>query len=297
MVSAGSVTDAVGRDSGPTRREVFQFDAFALYVPARVATARGLILALGGPDTRAFITGGPTGAPSSELEASLHTLGEDLRKLAANQGLALLGTAQSALPDGPDSDRLLLEAVRAAAVESGRPELASLSVLLYGISSGGPQAAGFAARNPERTAGLVLNGPVSVRAVTSGNAVRVPTCLLLAELDTVVDNVALTEAFEVSRGAGALWTLAVEPGVPHHSLSPAERRLTLEWLRAAAALRLPETSPGPLRDIAESSGWLGNRATGEAAPWATYPGVRNLASWLPSQGTAEDWRAFLKPRS
>jgi len=295
IVSTRTVSGTVDHDTRPTRREVFELDDFALYVPAEVATARGLILALGGPDTRAFVTGVPTGAPSPELEASLQTLGQELRRLAASHGLAVLGTSQRALPDSSDSDRLLLEAVQTAAAESGRPELAGASVLLYGISGGGPQASSFAARNPERTAGLLLNGPAAVTSVTGGSALLVPTYMLLAELDTIVDNAELTKAFDSSRRAGALWGLAVEPQLPHHSLSPAERRVTVNWIRTILELRLPAGSSEPLREIDAASGWLGDRSTGKATPWATYRGDRESASWLPSQATAEDWESFVAP--
>jgi len=53
-----------------TPAEVVEFDEFALSVPADGATVRGILLLLGGPDTRAFITDGYFGAPKPELEAS-----------------------------------------------------------------------------------------------------------------------------------------------------------------------------------------------------------------------------------
>src|SRR4029077_4777659 len=49
------------------RIEVFEFGDFALYVPASVDLTKGLILALGGPDTRGFVTGKPMGAPNPSV--------------------------------------------------------------------------------------------------------------------------------------------------------------------------------------------------------------------------------------
>jgi hypothetical protein len=298
-LTSGGVT----HDIGLTRVEMFQFThcpggcewsptigEFALYVPNSVAATRGLILALGGPDTRGFATGGPIGAPNPEVEASLQALGQEFRTLASTRGLAVLGTSLSAMTNDPYSDQFLLEVVQDAAAMSGRPELATAPLLLYGMSDG---ASGFTARNPERVAGLFLKVPSAVSSVTSGDVSRVPTYMVLAELDAFVDNAALTAAFEGKRGAGALWALAKEPGVPHHSLTPAQRQVTINWISTILELRLPATSSDPLREIAETSGWLGNRATGAAAPWATYPGDRASASWLPSETTAREWETFV----
>jgi hypothetical protein len=57
-------------------------------------------------------------------------------------------------------------------------------------------------------------------------------------------------------------------------------------------LRLPQTGSSALVDVAETSGWLGNRATGEAAPWAEYAGDQRAASWFPTQATADAWENF-----
>ncbi len=290
-VTSGSVT----RDIGLARIELFEFSDYALYVPASVDAPRGLLLALGGPDTRGFSTMGPLGAPIPEVEASLQDLGQAFRALAATHGLAVLGTSLAAMSNSPDSDQLLLDAVQTAAGMSGHPELATAPMLLYGISSGAPQASGFTARSPERVAGLFLKVPVGVASLTSGNTLRVPTYMVLAELDTFVNKAALTAAFEANRGAGALWALAEEPAVRHHSLTPAQREVTINWMRTVLDLRLPAAPPEPLREIAENSGWLGDRVTGEVGPWANYPGDRALASWLPSQATGEQWEALVGP--
>ncbi len=287
-VTSGSVT----HDIGLTRLEVFEFDKFAVYVPAGIDDVRGVILALGGPDTRAFATGKPFGAPPP-VEPLLQALGQEFRTLASTSGLAVLGTSHSAMANGPDSDQLLVDAVAIAAAMSGRPELAIVPVLVYGISGGAPQASGFTARNPESVAGLFLKVPSAVSSVTSGAASRVPTYMVLAELDAFVNNAALTAAFEGNRRAGALWALALERGVPHHSLTPAQRQVTINWISTILELRVPANSSDPLREIAETSGWLGNRATAEVAPWATYQGDRALASWFPSQATAKEWQAFV----
>jgi hypothetical protein len=272
--------------------EVFEFGDFALYVPAGVAAPRGLLLALGGPDTRGFVTGKPLGAPFPAVEASLQVLGQELRTLASTRGLAVLGTRRAALPNGPDSDQLLFDAIATAAALSAHPELSSTPVLVYAISGGTPQASGFVARNPERIAGLFLKVPAGVSSL-SGDALRVPTYIVQAELDAFVNNVAITAAFEGNRGAGALWGRAMERGVPHHSLSARQRQVTINWMSTILSRRLPVRLSEPLRAIDETSGWLGDLATGESKRWAAYKGDRGAASWLPSNHTAKEWELFV----
>ena len=285
---------SVPGDVGVSGVEVFEFGDYALYVPAGVESS-ALLMALGGPDTRAFVTGKPFGAPIPEVEASLQVLGQELRKLAFTQGLAVLGR-RGVMPNGPGSDLLLQDAIRSGAELSGHPELPSVPLVVYGMSGGAPQASGFTARNPARVAGLFLKVPPKVESLTSGDALQVPTCMVLAELDVFVNNGAVTAAFEANRRAGALWALALEPGVIHHSLSPAQRQLTLTWIRTILRRRLPETPSDPLRAIEETSGWLGDRATGEAWHWLKYPGDRTSASWLPSPVTAKEWEDLIAVR-
>lgn len=300
LAPAPTVTSSVARSTdrhctGEGQVEVFEFGDYALYVPACVRTTRAVLLALGGPDTRAFVTGKVFGAPNPELEASLQVLGEEFRNLAATQRLAILGQTGrlAALPNSPASDELLLDAIRIGAALSGHPELPSAPMIIWAVSGGAPQASGFTARNPERVAGLFLKVPLRVTALTSEIQRRVPTYMALAELDAFVDNAANTASFEANRRAGALWALAMEPGVIHHLLSPVQRQVTINWMRTILKLRVPATPFAPLRKIGEKSGWLGDRATGEAWRWAEYPGDRRLASWLPSPETAEQWEELV----
>lgn len=296
LLLASLLAQAVNaREGAAVPAEVYEFGDFALYLPADVPLVRGIVLALGGPDTRAFVSDASFGAPLPELEASLHLLGQDLRTLAADHGLAMLGTSLSGragLPNEPRTDELIFEAIHDAARISGRRELANAPVLLYGISGGTPQAAGFAARNPERVAALLLKVPGVPERLESAEALAVPTYLVLAGRETIADNQAVIAAFEANRRAGGLWGVATEPGVPHHSLTPDQRALTVNWLRAIVKLRLGAEAHDPLRSVPEPAGWLGHPDIG-VAHWASYPGDRQAASWLPSRATAEEWWEFV----
>lgn len=276
--------------------ELFEYGEFSLYLPPDVPTVSGILLALGGPDTRAFASDGSFGAPSAELEASLHVLGQDLRTLAAELGLAILGTSRrgpTALPDQPGSDELIFNAIIQAASISGRRELAGVPIFVYGISDGTPQAAGFVARHPERVGAILLKVPAPPKRLDSAGALAVPTCLILAERETLADNRTVLAVFESNRRAGGLWAAAVQPGVPHHSLTPDQRALTVNWLRAVVKLRLGAPARDAIQAVPESAGWLGHEDYG-VSDWAGYPGDRRAASWFPSRATAEEWWAFTR---
>src|SRR4029077_2598133 len=99
--SDGSATSGSVTEGGVAlaRTEVFEFGDYALFVPACVDAPRALLVALGGPDTRAFVTDKAFGAPLPDVEAALHELGREFRALATRQGLAVMGTSRRSLPN------------------------------------------------------------------------------------------------------------------------------------------------------------------------------------------------------
>jgi hypothetical protein len=269
-----------------------QFGDFALHLPANVNHVRGILLALGGPDTRGFAIGTPFGAPPP-TEAALQDLGAMFRDLAAERGLAIIGSRRfgpGAYPNTPASDQLLLAGIAEAASLTGRTDLLDAPILVYGISGGTPQATGFTQRNPERIAGLFLKVPVTAGPL-SGRALQVPAYVVLAELDAFVNNAMLRATFESHRAAGAPWAMALERGVPHHSLSESQRELTVAWMRAI----LPLTNAGAFRRNPPRVGWLGDPSTGEIASVAAFAGDRSAASWFPTRPLALQWAAFTAP--
>lgn len=266
------------------------FGDFALHLPANVHHVRGILVALGGPDTRGFAVGTPFGAPPA-VEGSLQALGAMFRDLAAERGLAILGSGRFgpwAYPDSPASDQALLDAIAQAASLSGRPELVNAPVLLYGMSGGSPEAVGFTQRNPERVAALFLKVPVTAGPLTGG-ALEVPAYMVLAELDAFVDNAMLTATFSTNRAAGAPWAMALERGVLHHSLTPAQRELTVDWMRAI----LPLGNAAPFRQSFPKVGFFGDPATGEIASPRAFGGDLSTASWFPKRPLATQWAAFI----
>jgi hypothetical protein len=255
---------------------------------------RAVIVALGGPNTKGFVTGEPFGAPLPAVEAALQAFGASLRQFASDHQVAILGTSRfgpNSLVDGDASDELILDALRAGAVASGRPGLVGAPILLYGISGGSPEAAGFTARHPARVAGLFLKVPVVAPAMTTEAQRHVPVMIAQAELDVFVDNAAVAAAFASGRANGALWALGREGGVPHHAVTPVHQQATLAWMDGVLERRLAGAS-ARIRSSVPQSGWLGDPATGAVTPWGAYSGDRAAASWLPTRNAAEAWSAL-----
>ncbi len=280
-------------DFSLTAQEVYESGVYAIYAPAGVGPLRGAIIALGeGVTTNGFVTGGPLEPGSPTLEQSLQALGVDLRALAKSAHVALLGTSIKGMPNSSTSDDALFAALNAFAISSGHAELANVPVLTFGLSGGSSEAGGLASRHPERTIGVLLRVPTEVVQLTSPTALAVPTFVMQSELDVSVDNPGIQAIFLDNRSRGARWSLAVEPGVEHATATPRGNAANVSWMAAVLALRLPVTSGAPLIALDESSGWLGNQATLEIAPWSAFVGIRSSASWLLSASAAADWKTL-----
>lgn len=278
------------RDFALAVQEVFVNGADAVYVPAG-GPLRSVIIVLGGPNTRGFVTGeriAPADNPT--LEQSLQQLGADLRALATSSRAALLGSATIAMPNSAASDDALFASIGSVAGLSGHPELATAPVLLFGLSAGCPEAAGLVSRHPQRAIGLLVRVPTSVIDLTAPAALAVPTFVMQAELDEVVDNAAVRTTHAANRARGGRWALAVEPGVGHRVATNRGNVTVTGWIGMALTLRLPATPGDPLVALDEPSGWLGNPTTLEIAAWADYVGDRTAASWLLSQAAATAWQ-------
>lgn len=292
-ITAGANT----HDFTLTPQDIYVFGTNAVYVPAGVGPMRGAIIVLGGPVASGFVTGerlAPADAPP-DLEPGLQALGAGLRALARTAHVALLGSKTTGMANNITSDNALFLALSTAAQMSGRAELADAPLLLFGLSGGGPEAAGLVSRHPERAIGLLVRVPSDVTALAAPAALAVPTFVMQAELDAVVDNARVRTTFSVNRSRGGLWALAVEPAVGHRIASTPGNGAATSWISNALELRLPSTPGEPLIALDESSGWLGNQTTLEIAPWAEYPGDRAAASWLLSESAAQSWQELGTP--
>jgi hypothetical protein len=292
-VPAGGIT----RDFELAVQEIYEFGSNAIYVPADVGTVRAVIIALGGPTATGFVTGGPLTPKVLDpiVEQSQQTLGSLLRTLARSRHVALLGSSTTSMSNNASSDQRLLAALDSAATLSGHPELASAPVVMLGMSGGGPEASGLAARNPARTVGVFVRVPDALSLLTAPEALAVPAFVLQAGDDVAATNAATRQVFVTNRKNGGRWALIAEPGRQHFGSSPIGNTMTLDWITAVLDLRLPAAAGGELLSLAQSSGWLGSQASLEIASWDDYVGDRTAASWLPTEATAREWQALGTP--
>lgn len=288
-----------------TRPTVFEFGPYALYVPFPLNTyndrVNAVIVALGGPDTRAFGTGKPFGAPSPTVEAALQVMGAGLRDLSEQFGLAILGTSTAALPNTVASDAAILAAIDSAGVLTHRGELGNAPILLYGLSGGGPEATGLVARRRTRSLGAFLKVPVALEPWTPADSLT-PAFVMLAEQDAFVDNIRITTEVQARRKAGALWGTTVEKGAIHHSLSLAQRALTLAWMSDLLIATFSRDCFGRIYGSpippSPSGGYLGESATGAVQQWAVVPpDERSRYGWFPGWESAAQWRSISSPAS
>jgi pimeloyl-ACP methyl ester carboxylesterase len=273
--------------------QTYSYGQFTLYMPARTLTPRAVLVVLGGPDTRGVVTGQPFGAPVPALEAALQSFGADLRTLADNDKIAILGTSRSQMANSAANDTAILDGLAEGSALSGRPALDNVPLFILGISGGGPESSGFTARHAERVGGLYLRNPLGFEALSAGNpALGVPTYMTLAELDTIIDNPANTQRFLANRSAGGYWGMHVTAGATHQALTPELRAHAVSWLDDVIKLRVRLIPWLPLRDLHPTLGWIGDPATERVVPAFLFWRDRSATSWLPSREVGEQWSAF-----
>jgi hypothetical protein len=259
---------------------VAEYQAVIVFLPGLRDPATGNDL-----DSRALVRGTPGGgcsiwcSPAERAEVRS-------RALALVGGdVALIGT--TTLVDGPASYEALLLALSDFGAQSQHPELASAPIFFVGHSMGGCTAYGFSRVHGARVAGFLTmkggcHGPGPAAA-----AAGVPGYFLIGQQDEAYRRENITAVFEAGRAAGAPWAVSIDPF--HHG-PIVDFDLMFDWIDAVLAARLPLTPAAPLRPIAVTEGWLGDRSSGAISTYACFSSTRSSASWLPSMETAFDWQ-------
>lgn len=189
----------------------------------------------------------------------------------------------------------LLAVLQRLGEQSGHPELKDAPLLLWGGSAGAGFGTTFAESYPGRTVAFIryhahLRGYSPNMHVLKG----IPALLIAGAKDETAGTADAKRLWRDGRSAGAPWTFAVEPRATHRDDQTlvSSQQLIIPWIAAVLRQRLRPGS-GQLRTVAEESGWLGNNHNTETAPYATFPGPKREASWLPDEETARGWRTVL----
>ena len=274
--------------------QLFTYQNAVAYLPTGTAEYKAAIVflpglrdpATGNPlDSRALVRGTSDGACS--IWCPLEERAEVRRRALelAGGNVALIGT--TTLTDDAPSYGTLLQALSEFGTQSLHPELANIPIFFVGHSMGGCTAYGFSRVHGARVAGfLTMKGAChnTGPALAAGD---VPGYFLIGALDEPYRRDNITAVVEAGRAAGARWAVSTDPF--HHG-PILDFDLMFDWIDAVLSARLPATAGAPLRPMAETAGWLGNRSTGAISTYACYGSTRSSASWLPSQETALDWQ-------
>ena len=226
------------------------------------------------------------------------------RSLAERHGLALVGVyitdrrheqmfIERYVDVGAGSGDALLTALDEFAAVTQRPELSEAPLLFWGMSAGGQFNYEFALWKPERVLAFIVNkGGIYYSAQASKAAQLVPGFFFVGETDLEYRNDIIAGIFAINRRAGALWALALEPGVGHEVAGSKETAVT--FFDELIPLRLPATQSNSdgdnlLRPLDRTSGYIADPKTLEIhsaadAPQTTYP-----TSWLPTESLARTW--------
>ena len=229
------------------------------------------------------------------------------RELAGKHDLALLGVRMTDKPHeqmfieayvdvSKGSGDALLQALDMFAAQSGHVELATAPLLFWGMSAGGQFNYEFALWKPERVLAFIVNkGGIYYSAQASKAAQEVPGMFFIGETDLGYRNDIIAGIFAINRRSGALWALAVEPGVSHAVAGSKE--MAAQFFDAVIPLRLPAaTEPDlapKLRALDRDAGFIGDPKTRELHPAAEAPPTTYPTSWLPTEALAKAWRELV----
>jgi len=230
------------------------------------------------------------------------------RELAKKHDLALLGVhmtdkrhAQMFIEHYVDveegSGAALLEAVDTFADTSGHPELSYAPLLLWGMSAGGQFNYEFALWKPERVLAFIVNkGGIYYSAQASEAAQRVPGFFFIGETDLEFRNDIIAGIFAINRRAGALWALAVEPGVSHTVAG--SKDMAAMFFDELIPLRLPHDPAGEgnapeLRPLDPDAGYIADPKTLAIQPAPDAQATTYPTSWLPTEALARAWREMV----
>lgn len=258
------------------------FAQYKMYIPDGVDTIRGVYCVLPGGQ-----------------QTSLDVVHDSVHKaFVEERAFALMGFHQiGSYWDLPLwSGEALLLALKELSLKSGHGEIEFAPLLFRGYSSGANFSYNFAQLKPERVIAFVsLRGSFYDTLAASPASRQVPGYLIAGGNDKASRIQKMTTIFEKHRRLGALWALAIEPDKGHLDDFPIETMHA--YLDEILPLRLPDVYPSnsipQLKEIAEESGWLGNRSTFEINSHNEYSGDKRQASWFPTQKIAQQWQTLV----
>ncbi len=275
------------QEKGEGKKEEVKFD---LWVPDGVDVVRGVV-AITGHGSGEYLYRHP-----------------EMRRIARELRLAIFKFVGNPMQRGFWPKSLLYERLEAMGQKCGHAELSKAPLFLYGHSNGTGFSAIFPATEAARVWGWVSMRPGTTFQVYQPGAAQVPGMVIFGEDDQFLmkpskeENLAVVETLR--RKHSAVWCQVVEPKTGH---GPGEKTwpLVFSFLRHTFAVRVPaeaDARQGPvaLTPLKPESGHLGQNwdpavggyQTLPVAPYASFAGEKEKASWLINAAFAADWRSF-----
>jgi pimeloyl-ACP methyl ester carboxylesterase len=245
----------------------------------------------------------------------------NLQQAASALGFGLIGA--NSMFWGPfkgETAGVVTSVLDAAAVVSGRPELANAPFAALGVSQGGFNATRIALAQPDRAIAFVnIRGGYSHDgSAPISETLEIMGLSIVASKDSIVHPGYGYDGIAVWRSLGAPHAFAVEWNTTHFDTRRGQTwDVAWHWIGEAARLRYPNagplsTAPGErpvLADIDTMNGWVGHAPqilltdninalvptpTVEVASIAggTFSEPIQSASWLPSSSAAHIYQTF-----
>jgi hypothetical protein len=223
--------------------------------------------------------------------------------LARKYGLGLVGSyLEGGHYQRPEAGtgQTLHDALHYFAEQSGHPEIATVPLLLWGMSAGGQWDYNYVLWKPAGVMAFVVNkGGFYNQDEADSATCAVPGLFILGETDEPFRVESITKLWTAGRSRGALWALTPQPN-SGHEFSKTEP-LARVFFEAVLKARLPDrnslASESPdapvMKPMQENPGWLGNVKTHDIHDDANDADIDRTAAWLPDESTAQAWKIFV----
>jgi hypothetical protein len=277
--------------TAPSSDDGFKIAKFHFWMPAYTQPLHGLIIM----------------TPGFEGDGRGMTKDGAWQALARKYGLALVGNFfQGGGYERPErgTGSALHDALKQFATLSGHEEVATVPLLLWGVSAGGEFNYNYVVWRPDQVMAFVVNkGGYYTAEEADSHARAVPGLFFLGMTDAGYRISGITSIWKAGRQGGALWALAPQPNSGHEfSKTDPLARIFFE---AVLKARLPDDNGGlsddsndapTMKPMQENPGWLGNLATHEIHDDSTDSDIDRTAAWLPDESTADAWKVFVSGR-
>jgi hypothetical protein len=212
---------------------------------------------------------------------------DEVRDMCRYNRIAFLGAKISSC----EIREVYNEAMDYFANASFHPELRDAPLIFDGVSAGVDFATCFSyTQFPEKTIAYIAQcGWGDFQGAENDDVLKIPALWITGGLNADGLLPVVQELFYENRSKGALWTLAIIPGMGHGRV---DNELLFPYMDTLLNMRV-NLGSNRLREIPGNGNWLGNNMNHFYAPYETYNFPADSASWLPSLSFASAWQEHI----